>query len=389
VSELGELLELLYGARSSFRTARGVLRRRSSRRLSQAAMVRQNARRRRGGTGQIVMFASGGGTAEEPPDLQEEVTRFWFEPPDRLRDETESAAGHTHTTVLDGDLWWTYSPEWGAMSNAVLGEDESSNMSVGGGESYRALLDPSPLLGALEIGSIEAGAERYLVRARPREDLDDVHGHTQVRFAFGADAFELEVDRSRGVLLRLAAFFEGEELSVSELEELVFDEDFPEGTFGFVPPAGEEIRPPETGRGRRQSLDEVAALAGFQVFEIPELPEGQWRQHVHYSAPRERPPIPANVAIFYSRGDGRETIVLSQRKMGEGPFGWTGVYPDGPPLEELERDGVAYTVIRGDPEHGNGASVSFERDGTAIQLQSQELDADRLLELAASLRPVE
>jgi outer membrane lipoprotein-sorting protein len=112
-------------------------------------------------------------------------------------------------------------------------------MSVGGGESYRSLLDPSPLLGALEIENIEADAERYLLRGRPRQDLDDVHGHTQLRFAFGADAFDLEVDRSRGVLLRLASFFEGEELSASELEELMFDEDFPEGTFRFVPPRGE------------------------------------------------------------------------------------------------------------------------------------------------------
>jgi hypothetical protein len=32
--------------------------------------------------------------------------------------------------------------------------------------------------------------------------------------------------------------------------------------------------------------------------------------------------------------------------------------------------------------------VTLERDGTAIQLQSQELDADVLLELAESLEPV-
>jgi outer membrane lipoprotein-sorting protein len=388
VSELGDLLELLYGARSSFRTARGVVRRRSSRRLIQEAMRRQNTRRRRGGTGQMVMFTSSGAAAEEPPDLQEEVTRFWFEPPGRLREETESSAGHAHTKVLDGDLWWTYMPAWGAMSNALVGEDDTSNMSVGGGESFRALLDPSDLSAVLELQHIEAGDERCLVRARPRDDVDDIHSHMHLRFAFGADSFELEVDRKRGVLLRVAAFLDGEELSVSELEELAFDEDFPEGTFVFVPPPGEEIRPPETGRERRYSLDEVAALAGFSVFEIPELPDGQWRQHVHYSAGRERPPIPASVGLFYSRADGRQTIAANQRRAGEGSFGWAGVYPDGPPIEQHERDGVEYSLLRGDPQQGNGASVTFERAGTAIQLQSQEVDADVLLELAVSLRPV-
>jgi outer membrane lipoprotein-sorting protein len=391
VSELGDLLELLYGARSSFRTVRGVLRHRHSTRLTQEAMLRENARRasrRAGGGGAMLQFARGG-QAEEPPDLQEEVTRFWFEPPHRLREETESSSGRGHTTVLDGDLWWTYMPDWGATSNVGVDEDESANVSVGGGEPFRALLDPSGLLGSLEIEQIDARGARLFVRARPRVDLDDVQRHTQLRMVFGADAFELEVDRTRGVVLRLAAFLSGEELSVSELEGLVFDEDFPAGTFVFVPPPGEEIRPPETGRRRTYSLDEVAPLAGFRVFEIPELPEGHWRQHVHYSAARERPPVPANVAIFYSRGDGRETVILAQRKAGEGAFGWPGVHPEGPPLEELERDGVEYTLLRGDPQQGSGASVSLDRDGTAIQLQSQELDADVLLDLAASLRPVE
>ena len=41
MSELGELLELLYGARHSFRTARGVLRRTYSWRLTQEAMKRE------------------------------------------------------------------------------------------------------------------------------------------------------------------------------------------------------------------------------------------------------------------------------------------------------------------------------------------------------------
>lgn len=337
----------------------------------------------------MVMFSSSSGPTEEPPDLQEEVTRFWFEPPGRLRDETESSGGNPRVTVVDGDLWWTYMPDWGAMSNAALGDDDTSNMSVGGGEPFRALLDPSDLPAVLEFQEIESRDDRYLVRARPRDDLDDARSHMHLRIAFGADAFELEVDRTRGVVHRLTAFLDGEELSVSELEEVVFDEDFAEGTFVFVAPPGEEIRPPETGGGRQYSLDEVATLAGFSVFEIPELPDGQWRQHVHYSAERARPPVAAYVALFYSRADGRQTIIVSQRKAGEGSVGWPGIHPDGPALEEVERDGVTYTVLRSGPEHGNDAAVSWERDGTAIQLKSQELDADLLLGLAASLRPVE
>jgi outer membrane lipoprotein-sorting protein len=387
VTELGELLELLYGARNRFRTARGVLVRRSSRRLTQVAMVRENARLRRGRGGSssgVMMFAtSGDGSGTEPPDLQEERLCFWFEPPDRLREE-----GDTRTVVLDGDLWWMYSPDWGAMSNVGVSGEDASNMHAGGGELFRPLLDPSGLLALLDVERVDVDGERLIVHARPRADLQ--HGSLQLHLhsVAGADELELVVDRERGVVLRVAAFLDGKEMSVTEFDELSFDEVFPDGTFVFVPPPGEDVRSPEAVSHRSYSLDEAAELAGFAVFEIPELPDGQWRLHVHYSPPRERPPIQANVALFYSRSNGRATVIVSQRKAGEGGFGWSGIYPDGPPLEEVERDGVAYTVIRGDAEQGNGSSVSFDRDGTAIQLQSQELDVETLLDLAASVKRV-
>jgi len=388
VSELGDLLELLHGARGSFRTARGVLRRRHNWRLGQEAITRENARNRRGGRSSMVMFSTSGGSGEEPPDVREERVSFWYEPPERLREETESPP-HSHTVVLDGDLWWMYSPDWGATSNVGLSEEEAGSMRAGGGELFRPLLDPSGLPGVLEIEQIDDDGERLLVRARPREDFDEHRPHIQLHSLAGADELELVIDRERGVVRRLTATLDGQELSVLEFDELVFDDVFPAGTFTFVPPPGEEVRPPDHLRQqRRYSLEEAAELAGFRVFEIPELPEGPWRMHVNYIPPRERPAIPANLMLMYHRADGRGVLVVSQRKTGEGGFGWSGIYPAGPPFEELERDGVQYTTLRADPEQGSGSSVAFDRDGTAIQLQSQELDVETLLDLAASLRPV-
>jgi outer membrane lipoprotein-sorting protein len=391
VSELGELLELLYGARHSFRTARGVVRHTHSWRLTQEAAKRANARRRqgRGGSVTLMQLATSGESAEEPPDIQEETIRFWFEPPERLREEVEGPRPSlARTTVLDGELWWTYSPDWGATSNVGLSEEETSQMSAGGGEYFRPLLDPSGLPGALEIDSVDIDGPRLLVRARPRDDLDGFQRQMPLHGLAGADELELVVDRERGVVLRATACLDGQELSVTELEEIVFDEVFPEATFVFVPPPGEDVRPPEAFP-RQYSLEEAAALVGFPVFEVPVLPEGDWRSHVHYSPPRERPDIKANVALFYHRANGRGSIILSQQKTGEGGFGWPGIHPDGPPLEELERDGVHYTACRADPEQGSGAAVTLERDGTALQLQSLELDVEALIELAASLRRVE
>lgn len=387
MTELGELLELFYGARHRFRTARGTVRRRHNWRLVQEAMKRENARPGRGGSSVVLQAA--GRAAEEPPDVYEELVRFWFEPPARLREEVEvSPPSSSRTVVLDGELWWMYSPEWGATSNVGLSGEDASHMSAGGGELFRPLLDPSGLPGVLEIDHIDADADRLLVRARPRDDLDNYQRHLRLRGDSGADALELVVDRERGVVLRMAAYLDGEELSVSELEDVVFDEAFPEGTFVFVPPPGEEVRPPELPRQRAYSLEEAAGLAGFRVFDIPELPEGQWRLHVHFSPARERPPIPANVALFYSRADGRGSIIVGQqRKTDDEVLRWAGAGP--PAFEEIERDGVRYAAARADPEQGSSSAVTFEREGTAIQIQSQELDVEALLGLAASLRPVE
>jgi len=386
VSELGELLELLYGARLRYRTVRGVVEHRYSMRLRQEAMKRAEARQRRRGGGSIsirMMYAWGAGDGPEPPDLQVERTRFWSEPPARLREETETGEPHgERTTVIDGELWWTYTPEWGAMSNAALDGEERSRHGFGSGEQYRALLDPSSLPAVLELGEIEVDGGALRVHARPRDDLDRMHGAFFVHPPHGADAFELVVDRERGVVLRLTALLDGEEMDVTELAEVAFDEDFPSGTFVFVPPPGEEVQSPEVGRARLQSLEEAAAAVDFPVFAIPVLPEGGWRMSVHARDRRTRPPVPPFVTLLYHRDDGRETIVVSQRAAGDDGTSWPSPEPR---LEEIERDGVRYTFCRGDTETGGQHAVGFEREGTAIQLQSNELTPERLLELAASL----
>ena len=221
MDELGELLELLYGARHRFRTARGVLLYRWSHRLTMEAMKREEARRKqRGGSQSQIMFATRAGDEPEPPDLHEERTRFWWEPPDRLREEVESDAKPARTTVIDGELWWMYMPEWGAISNVELSDEERAHHVVGRGESFRPALDPSGLIGVLEIDSVEVEGDRLHVRARPRDDLDGSwSAHFQLRLAVGADAYELVVDRERGTVLRLVAYLEGEEIAVTEIEQ--------------------------------------------------------------------------------------------------------------------------------------------------------------------------
>jgi outer membrane lipoprotein-sorting protein len=391
MAELADLLELLYGARGRVRTARGVVCYRQSMSRMHEAHRREMERVNRGRGGRAstmqIAFASKAGAAEELPDLYEERQRFWWEPPDKLREETEATRPRrNHTTVLNGELWWTYSPEWGATSNVDLDEAERVNHGAGGGERFKPLLDPSPLIPLLDFGAISEAGGRLRVRARPRDDLEappnwHLHG------VGGADEVELEIERDTGIVRRMRATLNGEELWLSELEAIVLNEEFPDDTFVFVPPPGEEVLPPETTQRRHYTLEEAAAEAPFPVFLIPELPEGDWRLLVNYHAPRRRPLMPAHVWLIYTRPDARATISLAQRPAGGGGFGWSGYGP--PPLEVVKRDDITYTISRADPEQGRQHTVAFERDGTSLQLQSSEVDVETLLALAVSLEKVE
>jgi hypothetical protein len=175
---LGDLLELLHGAHRRYRTARGVLRHWWSMSLSQKAREQWERQLRDAGhshgTSYAMLVSTGEGPPTEPPDRQEQVVRFWSEPPSRLREEAETLAPerHVRVTVRDGDRWWTYSPEWGAMSNVGAGE-EAERMSVGGGELMEALLDPAPWIPTLDFEPRDdttlLGRRAIQVRATGRE----------------------------------------------------------------------------------------------------------------------------------------------------------------------------------------------------------------------------
>jgi outer membrane lipoprotein-sorting protein len=381
MGELGEVLELLYGARLRFRTARGTVAYRHSNALVHEA-GRRWAERSRNRSRQV-MFAYASSSGEQPPDLREERTRFWWQAPERLREEVETAPHGPRTVVLDGELWWLWTPDHGAISNVDLPPEERASHRAGGGERFRPLLDPSGLLAALEFVSVDGSGERIVVRARLRDDREEGGARLYLPVVGGADEYVLEVERTSGVVRRFAAFLDGREAAVTELTELALDEELPDETFTFRPPPGVEVLPPESYPPRRFTLEEAAAEAPFAVFAIPELPDGIWRLHVHYSSGRRHPPV---LFLSYHRADGRGSVSLGQRPAGEESFGWRGLEPHS--LETVERGGVELTLARADPDRGSHNGVALERDGTALQLQSQEVDLETLIGLALSLEPV-
>ena len=295
MAALSEVLELLYRARGSYRSARGVLRHRSDPALWHVAARRRAERlQEHGHGGGIISFGSSddGSAAQK----HEEVARFWYEPPGRLREEFETLGPtpHAQTIVKDGPTWWAYTPDSGAMTNAGLPDEQAQQVSVGGGDRFLPLLDPSGYIAALDFDepieqTVEIGRPALRVCATPRLD-HQTHSHPYIEV--GVDAYELSIDRQRGVLLRVTTILDQAEVSATWLEELAFDETFPPDTFAFTPPPGEQVHAADPNPVRTVALSEATQQASFPLFLIPVLPEGPWRMQVNTFAP---PGQPANL----------------------------------------------------------------------------------------------
>ena len=110
--------------------------------------------------GKVVRYAVRD-SPEPAPETSESVSRFWFAPPDRFREEHGDR--RDGVAVARGDSWWRYDAVVGAISHEV-----EPDMDGGVGEQLTWILEPARLLAALEFGEVAAGeqAGRPTLRAR-------------------------------------------------------------------------------------------------------------------------------------------------------------------------------------------------------------------------------
>ncbi len=361
MSELGDLLELMHGAAGRYTTLRATIREWRHLERSQRAFERHMEAVESGGRTMV----SYGFCAELPPETMEAPTRIWLAPPAKLRME-RTGEGEAHTVVSDGAHEWSYEPSLGAMVYPATS---------GSYRGFEHLTDPSMLLGLLDlqpVGSTSvAGRAAILVQARGRGTV----WHGPAGLPEGAERHELAVDAERGVLMRAVSFLDEQEFFSHEVLEIAFDESFPDDTFVFTPPAGEEIRDAESAFPPPQhtTIEEAARLAPFTVLLPRRLPEGA-TLHVVYNPGSERVASPPSVnLVYWFEGAGHS---LSIGQTGEpqvpGDFG----------EETLERHGMA---LRLHDEHRQRLLVC-ERHGTHVMMTS-DLEGETLVEIALSLEP--
>lgn len=378
MSELGDLLVLLHGARGRTSTVRATVRTWRHAGRMREAMARSERR------GSVVMYAGDGDQDAEREPVQS-VVRVWLAPPDRAREEREGSDGEGFG-VRRGELWWHYDPRSGATSN-----EDQPEVGSGIAEELWWLIDAAPVIGLLDFDAIRpssrAGRDVLRVRAVPRKLADGDDWPLMRLGALGADELLLDVDAERGALLRIETRFEGQALVISEVTDIAFDEAFADNVFAFTPPPGEQVRSigDQFSVQRGLTIEQAVARAPFSVWIPARLPAG-WETEIAFAAENDRPPMAPHVHLNYRAPDGTHTVSIV-----ESPAGHPGEHSDYEhsrpnPWQETERGG-RQMQIREPAESWQPAQVRLELDGTRILMHSGDLAADWLAELAGGLVP--
>jgi hypothetical protein len=377
VSELGDLLELLHGARRRWQTVRVLVRQWSDLEVSRRASERgmEQARARGAGVQRLMVASPASASGEDrAPTSWESQSRIWLDPGRaRLRTERSGDIGECYS-VRVGPRWWSFDPRFGATSN-----EGSEEVRLGSSDELSIPVDPALVMGLLEfevLGTgVAAGRPALRVRATPRDLEEPMRaGHW---LPWSADEFELLVDVERGVVLRLEARLEEAAFLVTELLEVAFDEEFDDEIFVFRAPPGEPVRShaelhalPEA-----MSLEEAARRAAFTVLAPRRLPAG-WLLNVLFTPGRERPPMPPGVVLHAVDASHQHQVRFLE---GSDPIS------DALDWETVEFEGERYLVLA--PRMlDSQTEVKLQRHGTHVRVTGN-LERDKMLEIVHSLAP--
>jgi hypothetical protein len=347
-------------------------------RLRAAFLADHEEQKRRGAGGSLITLHRMG-DAEPEPDEREETVRIWREGV-MARVEHHGGDRDGYYAVAVPPLWWMWDERMGAHRNQ---DDPTVGSSVG--QEMQLMLDPTPLLSSLRFcvtgGSQIAGRPTVTAQGTPRP-VGQGRSFELNQLGTGADYYELEVDRERGVLLAATAVHDGEPFHRITTLTIRFDEPIAPAMFRFEPPEGEEVQPTRgDSRARHVTLVEAQRQASFTVL-MPDTVPDNWQVHCRLIEASERPESSEQIALHYNSTDGHESISITQMPAGAShPYKSIGNEEDWEDVTRNER------TIRTRPASWGQAQAQLELHGTFVYLQSDNLTRDQLLNIAAGLRP--
>ena len=252
--KLGDLLELLYTARSRYSSIQVTWQYWYRVDKMNEALKRWAARYPEGSV-------RGLESAKRFQKEKEIVTRWhvWWQKPSCWRDEYQIDTHGTAVRIICDDHWWLFNSTANQLYTNAISLEKAPHLyihKIHNRESSAEvrpprveevineapLLDPSFLLASHDLQYTESALymkrEAVGIRAVFRKGKD----LPRADFFWGvADEYELLVDKERGILLRYAAKLGEQEFAIASVDHVIFDEPIPEGIFSFTPPSNTSV----------------------------------------------------------------------------------------------------------------------------------------------------
>ena len=377
MAALEDLLVALHGPVPRFETVRMAAESWSHRERALEAFER-------GSEGALIRLYATSEQEEQPPVEDTSGFRVWHRAPDRWRIERDGARGHgLSLEIYVGAEWLHYSEAEGPISNIGDSDPVSSNVDF----AITTMLEPWSAASSLTFVDCEptrfAGRDALSASARPRRRLDDPGPDWALMgLPRGAEEYRLIVDRERGVLLRIEALLDSSPFDVEEVREIVFDEPIEDEVFSFASPDSRPIRSvSERDKPEHGPLHELAARTPFTALAPRNLDAG-WELRAMLFQPDAPSATGAHLHLHYHQRQGYSFGITQSASDDPQP----GYDPSDSNWRTIERDGVSLDVLE---QKGmfDLAIVRLERGGTHVEMQSQQLPLERLIEVALDLRP--
>ena len=363
--DLGALLTLIHDAPCGMCTMTATVRTWTDRSVSQAAFMAEVG-------GRDDTMVSLGDELDDGPAEREQVTRFWLEPPDRARQESDDGLA-----IRNGVTWWQ-EMDGRLVTNA--GGDE--NFSGGAAVQFDLWLEPHFLLSMVRLEPIGeddvAGRAAHRVRATPRSGRE-IHFQLHRLGAAGADEYELAIDAKLGILLAVEARFRGDVFHRAAVESIEVDAALDPALFE-PPPGVPAISVSQAFATPRHNVavHEAATLAEFPVFVAAGLPD-DWR--IGHGIWVQDPPT-----FHLQYRDHTDALGFTLTQCRDDPDD-ARAWERGPvPYDEVSV-GDETALVRDREVNNVQTQIRLVRDGTAIEVVSDSLSADTLWPLLAGLVP--
>jgi hypothetical protein len=370
MSKLGDVLQVLFGPVFPYATIRAEVRHWRNFDLTEKVALESDVL---GGRRKPRPDKPAGST----PRTAEATLKIWLSRPSRGRIETTRAMQgeiETSLTVTDGENWATRDSEGHVESGKSAKRKGHANLTDAERHFDPAMIREFFQNLALELVGTTRTANRDCIRVRAvLRPEGSLWPHWLPK---EAEEYEFHIDCERGLLLAIISKRGGQPFEIDEVLEIAYDEKIDDGLFSYSPAVGEQLREP-IPVVEHLTLEAAVARVGFTVL-VPTRVPGSGRHQLNVVRhPAHPKSLRESLWIMYAHSDQFNRLWVKEGATVDSDheeYEW----------ERIEKDGRE--ILISDPGATGQRKVYLKQEGTHVDIDS-DLDRDRLIDLAFSLRP--